>query len=101
MPFYRAALPLSPSTLHFVDAVIWRHRREIGSRWRALDPGQQAMLVLVYLRKGEPFTDLAAGFEVSTSTAWRYVEETTTLLSAQAPGLRSALRRPRPLVTAI
>ncbi|MEV0766821.1 transposase family protein [Nocardia salmonicida] len=93
MLFYRATLPLSSSTLHFVAAVIRRHRREIGSRWRALDPGQQAMLVLVYLRKGEPFTDLAAGFEVSTSTAWRYVEETTTLLAAQAPGLRSALRR--------
>ncbi|MFB7878049.1 transposase family protein [Nocardia sp. NPDC056064] len=93
MLFYRAALPLSSATLHFVAAVIRRHRSEIGSRWRALDPGQQAMLVLVYLRKGEPFTDLAAGFEISTSTAWRYVEETTTLLSAHAPGLRSALRK--------
>ncbi len=51
------------------------------------------MLVLVYLRKGEPLTDLAAGFEVSTSTAWRYVEETTMLLATQAPERRSALRR--------
>ncbi|MGW4633254.1 helix-turn-helix domain-containing protein, partial [Nocardia sp. NPDC004415] len=92
MLFYPAALPLSPSTLHFVADVIRRHRREIGSRWRALDPGQQAMLVLVYLRKGEPFTELGAGFGISTTTAWRYVEETTTLLAARAPGLKSALR---------
>ena len=92
MLFYPAALPLSSSTLHFVAGVIRRHRREIGSRWRALDPGQQAMLVLVYLRKGEPFTELGAGFGISTTTAWRYVEETTTVLAARAPGLKSALR---------
>jgi hypothetical protein len=90
--FYRAALPLSRPTLHFVAAVIRAHRRSIGSRWRALDPGQQALLVLVYLRNGEPFTQLGAGFEVSTSTAWRYVEETTTLLAARAPALKPALR---------
>jgi Helix-turn-helix of DDE superfamily endonuclease len=63
-----------------------------GSRWRKLNPGQQALLVLVYLRKGETFADLAAGFEVGTTTAWRYVEETTALLAARAPKLRQAIR---------
>lgn len=87
-------------SLHFVAAVIRRHRRVIGSRWRALDPGQQAMLVLVYLRKGEPFTDLA-GFEISTSTAWRYVEETTTLLSARHQGRARRCVAPKPQVTAV
>jgi hypothetical protein len=43
--------------------------------WRLLNPAQQALLVLVYLRKDETYTELAAGFEVSESTAWRYVEE--------------------------
>lgn len=30
--------------------------------WRALNPGQQALLVLVCLRKGEPFAEVGAGF---------------------------------------
>ena len=30
------------------------------------EPGQQALLVLVYLRKGETFAGLAAGFGVGT-----------------------------------
>jgi metal-dependent amidase/aminoacylase/carboxypeptidase family protein len=29
------------------------------------------MLVLVYLRKGEPFVEIGAGFDVSTTTCWR------------------------------
>jgi hypothetical protein len=92
MLFYRAALPLSRSTLTYLAGVIRRHRKKIGSAWRLLNPGQQALLVLVYLRKGETFTDLAAGFAVSTTTAWRYVEETVKLLAARAPRLRAALR---------
>ena len=50
--FYRAALPLSPKTLTFVSGIIRRHQISIGSPWRKLNPGQQALLVLVYLRKG-------------------------------------------------
>ena len=52
MLFYRAALPLSRQTLTFVSGIIRRHRKSIGSRWRKLNPGQQALLVLAYLRKG-------------------------------------------------
>jgi hypothetical protein len=90
--FYRAALPLSRKTLTFVSGIIRRHRAATGSRWRKLNPGQQALLVLVYLQKGETFADLAAGFAVGTTTAWRYVEETTALLAARAPKLRQAVR---------
>jgi hypothetical protein len=50
--FYRAALPLSRKTLSYVAGIIRRHRLSIGSRWRKLAPGQQALLVLAYLRKG-------------------------------------------------
>ena len=73
MLFYRAALPLSAATLHYTAGVIRRYRRKIGSCWRKLTPGRQALLVLAYLRKGETFADLAAGFGVGTATAWRYV----------------------------
>ena len=49
MLFYRAALPLSSRTLTFVAGIIRRHRIWIGSLWRKLNPGQQALLVLAYL----------------------------------------------------
>jgi hypothetical protein len=93
MLFYRAALPLSRPTLDYVSGVIRRHRRATGSAWRKLTPRQQALLVLAYLRKGETFADLAAGFGVSTATAWRYVNETVPLLAARSPKLGQALRQ--------
>jgi hypothetical protein len=52
MLFYRASLPLSSQTLTYTAGIIRRHRRQIGSPWRKLNPGQQALLVLAYLRKG-------------------------------------------------
>jgi DDE superfamily endonuclease/Helix-turn-helix of DDE superfamily endonuclease len=48
--------------------------------------------VLVHLRKGETFAEVAAGFEVGTITAWRYVRETVTLPAARCPTLDQALR---------
>jgi hypothetical protein len=93
MLFYRAALPLSRKTLTFVSGLLRTHRQAIGSPWRKLNPGEQALLVLVYLRKGEPFAEVGAGFEVSTTTCWRYVNETVELLAARAPKLRAALRK--------
>ena len=91
MLFYRAALPLSSRTLTYVAGIIRRHRSAAGSRWRKLNPGKQALLVLVYLRKGETFAELAAGFRVGTTTAWRYVNE--TVAPCWPPGRRSSARR--------
>ena len=50
MLFYRATLPLSRQTLTYVAGIIGRHRAAIGSLRRKLKPGQQALLVLAYLR---------------------------------------------------
>jgi hypothetical protein len=93
--FYPAALPLSRQTLDYVAGIIRRHRQQIGSPWRKLSAGRQALLVLAYLRKGETFAELAAGFGVGTATAWRYVTETVALLATRAPKLRQALDRAR------
>jgi len=95
MLFYPAALPLSSRTLTYVADVIRRHRRQIGSCWRKLDPGRQALLVLAHLRKGETFASLAAGFGIGTATAWRYAGETVALLATRAPKLRRALAAAR------
>jgi hypothetical protein len=91
MLFCPAALPLSRQTRSYTAGVIRRHRRQIGSPWRKLNPGQQALLVLADLRKGETFAELAAGFGIGTATAWRYVTETVGLLAARSPRLRKAL----------
>jgi hypothetical protein len=65
----RTALPLSRQTITYVTGVVRRHREQIGSCWRKLTRGRQALLVLVHLRKGETFAGLAAGFGVGTVTA--------------------------------
>jgi DDE superfamily endonuclease/Helix-turn-helix of DDE superfamily endonuclease len=89
---YRASLPLSRQALNFAAGIIRRHQISTGSLWRKLNPGQQALLVLACLRKGETFASPAAGFGAGTATAWRYVEETVALLAARAPRLRKAVR---------
>ncbi|GAA4628391.1 hypothetical protein GCM10023196_044540 [Actinoallomurus vinaceus] len=71
MLFCRAALPLSSRTLNYVSGVTRRHRKSIGSRWRALNPGQQALLVLVYLKEGETLAQVAARFGMVTAMTCR------------------------------
>jgi Helix-turn-helix of DDE superfamily endonuclease len=53
-------------TLTFVAGIIRRHQVSIGSLSRKLNPGQQALLVLAYLRKGETFAELAGEFGIGT-----------------------------------
>jgi hypothetical protein len=52
---------LSRKAFTFVAGIIRCRRASIGSFQRKLDPGQQALLVLAYLRNGETFAELAAG----------------------------------------
>src|SRR5215470_13011066 len=93
MLFYRAALPLSRATLTYLAGVIRRHRKQIGSAWRKLNRGQQALLVLAHLRNGDTFAALAAGFGVGTATAWRYGHETVALRAARSPKLNTGAAR--------
>jgi Helix-turn-helix of DDE superfamily endonuclease len=75
-----------------VAGIIGRHRAWVGSGWRKLTPRQPGLLVLVYLRKGERFAHLAAGFGVGRRPRGRYVNQTVALLAARAPKLRTAVR---------
>jgi hypothetical protein len=95
MLFYRSSLPLSRQTLQYVTGVVGRHRKQVGSKGRALPPGMQALMTLAYLKNGETFAQLGAGFGVGTTTAWRYINETVTLLSARSPKLSRALAKAR------
>ncbi|MBH1934255.1 transposase family protein [Streptomyces sp. AV19] len=74
-----------------VSWLIHARRRELKSPWRRPGCFKQALPALSHLRKNETFAQVGAGFGVSESTAWRYVDETLEVLTAWAPGLREAL----------
>ncbi|NYH43992.1 hypothetical protein HNR22_003719 [Micromonospora jinlongensis] len=90
-----ATIPLSSRTLNHLAVRIRSHRNQRRSRWRHLEPGQQALLTLAHLCIGDPYTRLAAGFEIGVATAWRYVQEAIALLSSAADDLDTAMRRIR------
>lgn len=92
---YRAILDVPRELVRYVSRLLAAERRAIGTRknTRALTCHRQALLVLVWFRKNEDKTLLGAGFGVSRSTAYRYVAEGVTVLSAQAPDLHHALTR--------
>lgn len=92
MLVYPSGLDLSSSHLRFLARHLAAHRRAIGSRWRRLSAGRQALLVLAHLRNGHPYAQLAAGFGVGTTTAYRYVTEAVEVLAALAPTLSEAMR---------
>jgi hypothetical protein len=56
----------------------WRHRGRTHCVWLTC--------------AGETCAELAAGFGIGATTAWRYVNETVALLAARAPKLRTAVR---------
>ncbi|ROP38969.1 transposase family protein [Saccharothrix texasensis] len=85
MLVYPSAIDLSSSHLRFLARELTVHRRRIGSRWRRLDPGRQALLVLAHLRCGDTYTRLAAGFGIGLATVCRYIHEAVELLAALAP----------------
>ncbi|MFJ7124988.1 transposase family protein [Streptomyces sp. NPDC098101] len=72
---------MSSSTLCFLTQQLRRHRRTIGSRWRRLTAGRQALLTLAHLRMGHTHAQLAAEFGIGTTTAYRYVTEAVELLA--------------------
>jgi hypothetical protein len=61
---YPGTLSLSRAHLNHLANLLRGHRSRIGSRWRRLSPGRQALLVLAHLRNGDTYTRLAEGFRV-------------------------------------
>lgn len=92
MLVYPSGLDLSSSHLRFLTARLRERRRAIGSRWRRLNAGRQALLALAHLRHGHPYAQLAAGFGIGTTTAYRYITEAVEVLAALAPSLAEAVR---------
>ncbi|MEU4498134.1 transposase family protein [Streptomyces sp. NPDC023998] len=92
MLVYPSGLDVSSSSLRFLSARLRERRRALGTRWRRLSAGRQALLTLAHLRNGHTYAQLAAGFGVATTTAYRYITEAIVLLADIAPTLAEAVR---------
>jgi hypothetical protein len=90
---YRAMLDVPRELVQRVSRLLTGERRARGTRRnsRALTCWKQALLGLVWFRKREEMTALAAGFGISRATAYRYRDEIIDVLAAQAPDLHDAL----------
>jgi hypothetical protein len=89
---YPSGVDVSSSALRFLSAKLHRRRQELGTRWRRLSAGRQSLLTLAHLRNGHPYAQLAAGFGIGTTTAYRYIIEAVEVLAALAPTLAEAVR---------
>ncbi|MEE4545981.1 transposase family protein [Streptomyces sp. V4-01] len=91
MIVYRSAIDLSSSALRYLSRQLAARRLRLGTRWRRLPTGRQALLALAHLRCGDTYTRLAAAFNVGVATAHRYVTEAVDVLAATAPTLEQAV----------
>ncbi len=90
---YRVILDVPLPLVLFVSKLLADHRREIGTRngTRALTCWKQAVFTLAWFRDRPDIRRLGAGFGISQATAYRYKDEVTGVLAAQAPTLSEAL----------
>ncbi|MGX1367733.1 hypothetical protein RKD19_003092 [Streptomyces canus] len=91
MLVYPSGIDLSSRALQHLAGLLAGHRRRIGSRWRRLTCGRQALLVLAHLRCGDTYARLAAGFRIGIATVYRYIREAVDLMAALAPTLDQAM----------
>ena len=84
---------MSKRTLDLVGDLIRRERNRLGTRWRKVAPGTQALIVLAVLRHDQRLSDMAGGNQVSAPTVRRWVLEVLRLLAARAPRLDRALKK--------
>jgi DDE superfamily endonuclease/Helix-turn-helix of DDE superfamily endonuclease len=88
---YPSGMTMSSRALGVLSDALRSQRNQRGTRWRKLPAGRQALLVVAYLRKGETYSDLACGFQIGTSTVYRYIREALELLAAMTPTLAQAI----------
>lgn len=60
MLVHPSSIDLSSRTLRYLTGQLAGRRREIGTRWRRLAAGRQALLALAHLRCGDTYAQLAA-----------------------------------------
>lgn len=95
MLVYPSSIDLSSRALRHLTEQLAVRQREIGTRWRRLPVGRQALLALAHLRCGDTYAQLAAGFGVGIATVYRYIREAIDVLAALAPTLAEAMETAR------
>ncbi|MFE7427937.1 transposase family protein [Streptomyces sp. NPDC057545] len=95
MLVYPSSIDLSSGTLCYLTTRLRARRQEIGTRWRRLPVGRQALLALAHLRCGDTYARLAAGFGIGVATVYRYIREVIDVLAAAAPTLTEAMKTVR------
>ncbi|WP_306954263.1 transposase family protein [Streptomyces sp. B4I13] len=90
---YQCRLPVSRKTTENCADLLRRHLRKIGSRWRALPPGQIVVIVLAVLRHDQRIADIAGGNRGGDTTIRRWRDELIALLAARSPRLDRALKK--------
>lgn len=71
MLVYPSSIDPSSHTLRHLAGQLRARQHEIGTRWRRLPVGRQALLALAHLRCGDTYAQLAAGFGIGIATAYR------------------------------
>ncbi|MFF3421012.1 IS5/IS1182 family transposase, partial [Streptomyces sp. NPDC002698] len=84
---YQVSLPVSKRALDLVGNLIRQERNRLGSRWRKVPAGTQAVIVLAVLRHDQRLSDMAGGNQISASTVRRWVQKVLRLLATRAPRL--------------
>jgi hypothetical protein len=92
---YPSGMTVSNRALIMLADLLRAHRTQLRSRWRRLDAGQQALLTVAHLRKGETYADLACGFAIGTSTVYRYLRSPRVARGDGTHAGRGHRRRPR------
>lgn len=92
---YSAMLDVPAELVDYLSGLLNTERKARRTRQhsRALTCRKQAIFALAWFRKREDLTTLGAGFDISRATAYRYIEEATDVLAAQAPDLHDTLAR--------
>ncbi|MFE0012853.1 transposase family protein, partial [Streptomyces erythrochromogenes] len=90
-----SSIDLSSHTLRHLTGQLAVRQRKIGTRWRRLPVGRQALLALAHLRCGDTYAQLAAGFGIGVATVYRYIREAIEVLAARAPTLAEAVETAR------
>ncbi|PBC87037.1 Helix-turn-helix of DDE superfamily endonuclease [Streptomyces sp. 2224.1] len=81
--------------LRHLSCELAARRREIGTRWRRLTAGRQALLALDHLRCGDTYAQLAAGFGIEIATVYHYIREAIEVLAELAPTLDDVMATAR------
>ncbi|MDQ0401485.1 hypothetical protein J2S50_000034 [Streptomyces sp. DSM 40167] len=95
MLVYPSSIGLSSSTLRHLTKQLAARRREIGTRWRRLPAGRQALLALAHLRCGDTYAQLATWFKIGIATVYWYIREAIEILAALAPTLAKVMEAVR------